>query len=239
MGAPFLLRPGDEETAFPDPRLAMEEPNGLLALGGCLSPRRLISAYAEGIFPWYSEGQPILWWSPDPRLVLFPDQLHISRSLRKSLRRGGFDVTLDEAFDDVLHACAAPRPKQDGTWLLPEMIQAYNSLHELGYAHSVEVRVKGELVGGLYGIALGGIFFGESMFSRVNNASKIAFVYLVAQLHRWNFRLIDCQVYSEHLASLGATEIPRDVFLKHLRQALCMAGRVGHWHLEDGIKSSF
>jgi leucyl/phenylalanyl-tRNA--protein transferase len=205
---------------FPDPALAETEPNGLLAVGGDLSPDRLRNAYRAGVFPWYGEDQPILWWSPDPRLVLFPDRLHVSRSLRRTLRRDGFRVSLDRDFAAVIQACAAPRPAADGTWILPEMAQAYGRLHALGLAHSAECWRGGELVGGLYGVAIGRTFFGESMFSRATDASKVALVHLVRRLSAWGFALVDCQVYTPHLASLGAVEIPRAEFLRRLAEAV-------------------
>jgi leucyl/phenylalanyl-tRNA--protein transferase len=202
---------------FPDPTLAETEPDGLLAVGGDLSPDRIVQAYRQGVFPWYSEDQPILWWSPDPRMVLFPDRLHISRSLGKEMRRNRFQITVDRAFSQVIEACAHPRGDEQGTWLLPEMIAAYRQLHELGVAHSVEVWQEGKLAGGLYGNALGGVFFGESMFTRVANASKVAFVRLVQGLTRQGFQLIDCQVFTTHLQSLGAELIPREEFLSLLK----------------------
>jgi leucyl/phenylalanyl-tRNA--protein transferase len=191
----------------------MAEPNGLLAIGGDLSPARLLAAYRRGIFPWYGPGQPILWWCPDPRAVLYPDSVRISRSLAKVLRRGRLQVTVDRDFDAVVQACAEPRPGQDGTWITRQMATAYGRLHRLGVAHSVEVREQDRLVGGLYGVALGEVFFGESMFSRVPDASKVALVALA----RMGFRLIDCQVPSAHLARLGAKEISRATFLAQLR----------------------
>jgi leucyl/phenylalanyl-tRNA--protein transferase len=205
---------------FPDPALAETEPNGLLAVGGDLSPQRLRNAYRLGIFPWYSAGQPILWWSPDPRLVLFPDGLRISRSLRRTLRRGTFSISLDRDFGAVIRACAAPRPDADGTWILPEIARAYERLHALGLAHSAEAWQDDELVGGLYGVAIGRTFFGESMFSRASDASKVALVHLVRSLAAWGYALIDCQVYTPHLASLGAVEIPRAEFQRRLAEAV-------------------
>ncbi len=203
-------------TPFPDPALAETDPDGLLAVGGDLSPQRLVNAYRQGIFPWYSAGQPILWWSPDPRMVLFPERLHLSRSLRKRLRRGTFEVTFDRDFGAVIRACAAPREDQGGTWITEQMIEAYEGLHRLGLAHSVESWHQGELVGGLYGVALGSLFFGESMFSTMSDASKVAFVRLVRTLQSAGCPLIDCQVYTDHLASLGAEPIPRARFLELL-----------------------
>jgi leucyl/phenylalanyl-tRNA--protein transferase len=197
---------------FPDPANALTDPDGLLAVGGDLSPERIVAAYQQGIFPWFNPGDPILWWSPSPRTVIFPDQLHISRSLRKTLRHGIYRVTFDKCFRDVMKACAAPRDYADGTWISVEIIDGYCALHERGLAHSVEVWRGDELVGGLYGMALGRVFFGESMFSRADNASKVGFAHLVRQLCTWDFQLIDCQVANDHLFSLGAIEIPREEF---------------------------
>ena len=205
---------------FPDPALAETEPNGLLAVGGDLSPQRLRSAYRLGIFPWYGAGQPILWWSPDPRLVLFPDRLRISRSLRKTLRRGEFTVSLDRDFGAVIRACAAPRADAGGTWIVPAMARAYERLHVLGLAHSAEAWQGDELAGGLYGVAMGRVFFGESMFSRASDASKVALAYLARCLSAWGYALIDCQVYTSHLASLGAIEMPRAEFQRRLAEAI-------------------
>ncbi len=205
--------------AFPPVHLATEE--GLLAVGGDLRPERLILAYRNGIFPWYNPGEPILWWSPDPRLVLFPKELHISRSLRRVLRRATFRVTFNTCFEEVILACArARRPAGEGTWITPEMVDAYTRLNELGYAHSVEAWRKDQLVGGLYGISLNHCFFGESMFTATSNASKVAFVTLVKRLERLRFHLIDCQVYTRHLVTLGAREIPRKEFIRQISQRI-------------------
>lgn len=204
------LRP--DRFDFPPPEYALDDPNGLLAAGGDLSPGRLLAAYRLGIFPWYEEGQPILWWSPHPRTVLFPAEIHVSRSLRKVLRRRVFSVTADRCFGKVIDACAEPRPGAQGTWITAAMRAAYCRLHEMGHAHSIEVWQQGRLVGGLYGVALGRVFFGESMFSRVSNASKVALVYLCRQLQSWGFELIDCQVETEHLLSMGARSISRAEF---------------------------
>jgi leucyl/phenylalanyl-tRNA---protein transferase len=201
---------------FPNPANALDDPEGLLAVGGDLSPERILAAYYRGIFPWFNPGDPILWWSPSPRTVVFPDQLHISKSLRKTLRKGIYRVTFDNCFRTVMTACAAPRTYADGTWISEEIIAGYCALHERGIAHSVEVWRGDELVGGLYGMALGRIFFGESMFSRANNASKVGFAHLVRQLRAWDFQLIDCQVANDHLFSLGAVEIPREDFQRML-----------------------
>ncbi len=208
---------------FPPLEKAMREPNGLLAAGGDLSADRLIQAYRHGCFPWFSEGQPILWWSPDPRTVLFPNELHVSRSLGKLLRQQRYKVTFDQDFATVIQACAAPRNYADGTWITEAMQNAYLQLHQRGYAHSVEVWDQDELVGGLYGLAMGQLFFGESMFSRADNASKVGFVTLVRQLQAWGFVLIDCQMPTDHLHSLGARAIPRNVFAGFLRDHLDQA----------------
>jgi leucyl/phenylalanyl-tRNA---protein transferase len=205
-----------ENLDFPDPARALTEPNGLLAVGGDLRPERLLHAYQLGIFPWYSAEQPPLWWTPDPRMVLFPDSIHVSHSLAKVLKKTPLHVTSDQAFGAVLQGCAGPRHGSNGTWLLPEMQAAYLRLHQLGHAHSVEVWQHEALVGGIYGIALPGIFFGESMFSKVPNASKIALVKLCAALKDNGFRLIDCQVANPHLRSLGAQEMPRAEFMRYL-----------------------
>lgn len=216
----FDLDGTPHDIGFPDTRLAETDPNGLLAVGGDLSCERLLEAYRKGIFPWFSHGQPILWWSPAPRMVLYPQEFHMSRSLRKSLRHRGYSVSLNQAFETIIRACAAPRDEAAGTWLLPEMISSYCALHADGMAHSVEVWHDGELIGGLYGIALGGAFFGESMFSRRSDASKTALTLLVDIARRHPFLLIDCQVYTPHLASLGAREIQRKAFEQQLRQAI-------------------
>nr|VFK03575.1 MAG: leucyl/phenylalanyl-tRNA--protein transferase [Candidatus Kentron sp. H]VFK04081.1 MAG: leucyl/phenylalanyl-tRNA--protein transferase [Candidatus Kentron sp. H]VFK06730.1 MAG: leucyl/phenylalanyl-tRNA--protein transferase [Candidatus Kentron sp. H] len=204
-----LLSPRSPPSTFPDPMDALTDPNGLLAVGGDLQPARLLLAYRHGIFPWYSEGEPILWWSPDPRAVLFPEHIRISRSLRKTLRQGRFRITRDRCFADVIRGCAAPRANQPGTWITERMQKAYIRLHELGHAHSVECWKEGALAGGLYGVALDEVFFAESMFSRVRDASKVALVALCQQ----NYRLIDCQFLTEHLARLGAMAISRERFL--------------------------
>lgn len=214
IGPPFLLY--EHHTIFPDPNLALTEPDGLLAVGGDLSSERLISAYQQGVFPWFSDNQPILWWSPDPRCVIYPQQLNISRSMKKVLRKGEYEMTYDRAFEQVIHECAAPRDSQRSTWITGEMLQAYSELHRKGVAHSVECWYQGELVGGLYGVAIGQVFFGESMFSRRSNASKAAFITLTQQLIEWGYQLIDCQLQSDHLESLGAVMIARPTFLQLL-----------------------
>ena len=218
MITPALISPSDTSFQFPPVSLALDEPNGLLAIGGDLSPERLLAAYRRGIFPWFNPGEPILWWSPDPRAVLFPDKIKISRSLRKTLNKNLFTVTTDLAFDEVVAACQAPRSKQKGTWITPEMRIAYSNMHQLGHAHSVECWHDNELVGGLYGMAIGQVFFGESMFSREKDASKVALVALADKLIEWGYQLIDCQVQSEHLSTLGAEDMPREQFCKLLQQ---------------------
>ncbi|MBU0498931.1 MAG: leucyl/phenylalanyl-tRNA--protein transferase [Gammaproteobacteria bacterium] len=223
-----LLDPNDP-SRFPDPDEAELYPNGLLAVGGDLRPERLLSAYRRGIFPWYNADQPILWWSPDPRSVLFPERLHISRSLARRLRRCGFEILFDQDFEAVMDACAAPRDHQPGTWITTDMRRAYIELHHLGHAHSVEVRGGGELLGGLYGVSLGRVFFGESMFSRVDDASKIALTGLVHHLREWGYRFIDCQVRTDHLVSLGAEEIPRMEFNRLLDHHCPEPGLEGTW----------
>ena len=201
----YRLDPYRSEAPFPDVELAEREPDGLLAVGGDLEPARLINAYHRGIFPWYSKGQPILWWAPDPRTVLFPERLKVSRSLRKTLRKGWFEVSVDQAFADVVEACGAPRKGEDGTWILPDMMRAYLRLHRGGWAHSVEVWQADRLVGGLYGVALGQVFFGESMFSRVSDASKVALTHLADRLQAWGYRLVDCQDVVDQSLSGPAT----------------------------------
>jgi len=226
-----LLR---QNVSFPPPEQALISPNGLLAAGGDLSSARLLEAYRHGIFPWFSEGEPILWWSPDPRMILFPCEFNVSRSLRKTLRNGRHEVRFDSAFEQVMRACAAPREGQSGTWIHEEVIAAYCELHRMGYAHSVETWLDGQLVGGLYGMALGRMFYGESMFSRRTDASKIALAHLAAQLARWNFGMIDCQMNTPHLASLGAREIPRKEFIARL-QDLINYTPVTDWHFDDDL----
>ncbi|KTC39802.1 leucyl/phenylalanyl-tRNA--protein transferase [Pseudomonas putida] len=208
------------ELVFPPLSKAMREPNGLLAAGGDLSPERLIQAYRHGCFPWFEAGQPILWWSPDPRTVLLPAEVHVSRSLRKVLRQGRFRVTFDRDFAAVIAECAGPRNYTDGTWITDDMQRAYLALHEQGHAHSVEVWDGDALVGGLYGLAMGRLFFGESMFSRADNASKVGFVTLVEHLQQAGFVLIDCQMPTDHLHSLGARSIAREAFADYLNQYL-------------------
>ena len=205
---------------FPALEHALDDPDGLLAAGGDLSPLRLVNAYAQGIFPWYEADQPILWWSPNPRTVLRPTDVHLSRSMRKLLRKQPYRLSFDTSFNAVIDACAAPRHATGGTWITEEMREAYIELHRLGIAHSVEMWDESELVGGLYGIALGKVFFGESMFARRDNASKVAFACLCHYLAQWEFELIDCQVASDHLFSLGAHEIPRPEFAQRLKRLI-------------------
>ncbi len=225
----YLLTAHADDLRFPPVEEAT--PDGLLAVGGDLRPERLLEAYRHGIFPWYNQDQPILWWSPDPRAVLFPSRLHVPRSLEKTIRRGRFTVTVDTCFREVMAGCAGPRPQypDGGTWITPAMLEAYTTLHRLGYAHSVEAWQDGRLVGGVYGVALGAAFFAESMFTRVGDASKVALVALVRQLRAWEFHLIDCQHTSAHIARFGAVEIPRQEFVARLRLALTRVARVGRW----------
>ena len=238
------------DISFPPVTHALRSPNGLLAAGGDLSPARLLEAYRHGIFPWFSKGEPILWWSPDPRMVLFPGEFNLSHSLRRTLRQGRYDIRTDSAFEQVMRACAAPREGTGGTWIHEEMIAAYSELHRMGYVHSVEVwmptnpdrfRIEGEakgdgfeLVGGLYGMALGRMFYGESMFSFRTDASKIALAHLCAQLGRWDFGMIDCQMNTPHLASLGAREIPRTEFIARLQDLINYAP-VTSWQFDDDL----
>ncbi|MEO5572904.1 MAG: leucyl/phenylalanyl-tRNA--protein transferase [Gammaproteobacteria bacterium] len=220
---PFWINPDDESVEFPNIELALRDPDGLLAIGGDLSPARLISAYRNGIFPWYNEDQPILWWSPDPRAVLFPNQLHVSRSLQKEMAKNDYTVTINTAFQRVMEACAQPRKDGHGTWITAAMIEAYCRLHTMGFAHSVEIWHGGELSGGIYGVGLGRVFFGESMFGRRTNASKLAFVHLVRRLHDSNYALLDCQVHSAHVKRFGAGFISRKEFTGLLKQ-WCASG---------------
>ncbi len=225
----FALDPSRPDAPFPDVEAAETEPDGLLAVGGDLSVTRLLNAYRSGIFPWYGEGQPILWWSPNPRTVLFPDRLRISRSLKRTLRKQAVTATLDRAFAGVIQACAEPRRDGNGTWIVPELQRAYVDLHRAGHAHSVEIWRQETLVGGLYGVALGRVFFGESMFSRISDASKLALVHLVNVLSDWGYQMIDCQVHSPHLESLGAIRIPRPAFVDALNHWCPITGRYGSW----------
>jgi leucyl/phenylalanyl-tRNA---protein transferase len=231
---PFL----DSDDPFPPAELALQQPNGLLAAGADLSPSRLLEAYAQGIFPWFGREDPLLWWSPDPRMVLHVRELRLSRSLRRVIRSDRFRVTMDTAFPAVIEGCAEPRPGQDGTWITPEMSQAYCQLFELGHAHSVEAWAGDRLVGGLYGVALGRMFFGESMFSRESNASKVGFVHMVAQFGRWEIPLIDCQMPTPHLASFGAREIPRTEFLDLIHGLVHQPAPPAPWHLDDDLSEA-
>jgi leucyl/phenylalanyl-tRNA--protein transferase len=227
----FMWRRAREEAVFPEPESADPE-TGLVAIGGDLHPTRLLSAYSRGIFPWYSE-EPILWFSPDPRMLLHFEDLVVNRTLRKNINRRRYEVRLDTAFSQVIRACSeVPRPGQDGTWITDEMIEGYEKLHELGYAHSVEAWREGELVGGMYGVSLGAAFFGESMFARSSDASKVAFVGLARQLHDWGFHFLDCQVHTEHLDRFGARECTRGEFLLELDSALEAETRRGKWSFE-------
>lgn len=217
-----------QQLRFPSPGLASDE--GLLAVGGDLSEQRLILAYRTGIFPWYSDGDPILWWSPNPRLVLFPEDFHISRSLKRVLKKQTFHITFDTAFRQVVAGCAGRRTGAEGTWIVPEMAAAYQRLHHIGVAHSVEVWQDDALAGGLYGVSLGGSFFGESMFSRASNASKVALAALIRSVRKWDFDMVDCQVTSAHLLRMGAKEVSRKVFLEMLELSMEKPTRVGRWH---------
>jgi leucyl/phenylalanyl-tRNA--protein transferase len=221
------LQPDDP---FPPLDRALKRPNGLLAAGADLGVQRLLSAYRHGIFPWFGDGEPILWWSPDPRTVLTPDALKVSRSLDKTLRNKAFEVRFDTAFREVMRACAAPRDDQAGTWITDGMIDAYCDLHEGGWAHSVETWIDGELAGGLYGVAIGRVFFGESMFTRARDASKIALAHLAQRLRRRHFGLIDCQMATPHLTSLGAREIPRPEFSRQVAELVNYGDPPGSWH---------
>lgn len=217
------------------PPVSWTSPEGVIAAGGRPDPATLKEAYSRGIFPWPHDGVPLLWFCPDPRFVLVPGEAHISRSLRKEMRRGTFEVRADTAFREVMQACARkPRPGQDGTWITRDMIAGYTALHEEGIAHSIEAWQDGRLAGGLYGLSLGSVFFGESMFADVPDASKVAFATLLANLIRWDFDLVDCQSYTEHLASFGAVEWPRTRFLAVLERALRRPVRQGPWTLEVG-----
>ncbi len=217
------------------PHVETASPEGLLAIGGDLRPERLLEAYRQGIFPWYNEDGPILWWSPNPRTVLFPEHLHVSRSLKRSLRPGVFTTTLDTCFRMVIERCARPRSQnpEGGTWIRPEMVEAYTRLHKLGYAHSAETWLGKDLVGGVYGVGIGGAFFAESMFTQIDDASKVALVQLVRQLLSWGFGLIDCQQSSPHVMRFGAKEIPRREFSTRLSEAIKLPTRLGRWEFDD------
>lgn len=228
----------DGSDSFPPVDTALEDPNGLLAAGGDLSSERLLDAYARGIFPWFGDGDPLLWWSPDPRMVLRVDELHVSRSLRRVITSARYTVTFDTAFREVMVGCAQPRGTRDRTWITPDMIAAYTRLAALGYAHSVEAWSGGELAGGLYGVALGRMFYGESMFSRRRDASKVVLVHLVRQLERWGFEIVDCQMSTQHLASLGARDIPRAEFLRQLRRLVRLPGVPSPWALDADLMAT-
>lgn len=219
------------DSRFPPVEQATADPNGLLAAGGDLSVARLVEAYGNGIFPWFNEDQPILWWSPDPRMVLFPAELKVSRSLARTLRNSRFEVRADTAFRQVIQSCRMPRRDQAGTWITTPMVEAYCELHQAGIAHSVETWLDAKLVGGLYGVALGRAFFGESMFMRATDASKVALVTLVRQLERWGFEMVDCQMNTTHLASFGAREISRDEFTRRLRELIHYPPVPAPWQL--------
>ncbi|MCP4137286.1 MAG: leucyl/phenylalanyl-tRNA--protein transferase [bacterium] len=216
-----------DEILFPPVELANE--SGVLAVGGDLSPERLFEAYTHGIFPWFSDGDPIIWWAPDPRFVLFPNEIKISKSMKQVLNRNIFKITCDQDFEFVIRECRKPRKNQDGTWITDDMLEAYVQLHNIGLAHSVEAWQDGEIVGGLYGISIGSCFFGESMFARVSNASKAAFIAITRKLRELNFTLIDCQVHTDHLKSLGAREIPREEFMELLAEGFMNDTYMGSW----------
>ena len=225
-----------EKVSFPPPEFA--EDSGLLAMGGDLCVDRLLTAYKQGIFPWYEETTPILWWSPDPRMVLFPEDLHISKSLKKIIKKNKFEITFDKTFGEVISSCAYVRlDKGEETWITPEMVNAYIDFHRAGYAHSVEVWHNGELAGGVYGVALGRAFFGESMFTNIDNASKVGFVYLVEHLKKWGFRFIDCQVATDNLERFGAKEIPRKEFMEILENEIKFKpGNEMDWVFDNDLK---
>ncbi|WP_269791869.1 leucyl/phenylalanyl-tRNA--protein transferase [Stenotrophomonas sp. Iso1] len=226
---PFLLDEASD-ASFPPAELALREPDGLLAIGGDLSPLRLLNAYAGGIFPWFSDGQPLLWWSPDPRMVFRTNSVHLSSRFRRALRASSWRIRADTAFSEVMQACAhAPRPGQDGTWITDDMHRAYVELHRLGYAHSVEVFDEEQLVGGIYGVAIGRMFFGESMFSRRSGGSKVALAALARTLNDWGWPLIDAQVENPHLMRMGAEHLPRADFLREMRRLVQQPAEVGTW----------
>ncbi len=224
-----------KEPVFPPPECS--EPDGILAVGGDLSPERLIEAYTHGIFPWYSSETPILWWSPDPRFVIYPAEVKVSKSMRQVLKRKVFDIKFDTSFRDVITACSGKRRHEKGTWITPEMIEAYVALHKMGFAHSIEAWRDGKLAGGLYGVSLGGMFFGESMFTRESNASKAAFIVLAGNLLRLGFDLIDSQVYTDHMDSLGAVDMDREEFLKIVKRSVKRETYRGNWGDMPGFKT--
>jgi leucyl/phenylalanyl-tRNA---protein transferase len=226
---------------FPPVERALAEPNGLLCAGLELTSERVLAAYERGIFPWYTAGQPVLWWSPDPRMVLRPHRFKLHRSLKKTLRHADYEIRIDQHFVEVMEGCAEPRPDQDGTWISEAIIATYEKLHRAGFAHSIECWMDGELAGGLYGIALGRVFFGESMFVRRTDASKLALAHLIAQLTRWDFELVDCQQQTRHLASLGAAPISRKHFVDELARLVhseAAIPRTGKWAFDDDLRSS-
>ncbi|MBN1381651.1 MAG: leucyl/phenylalanyl-tRNA--protein transferase [Deltaproteobacteria bacterium] len=225
----------DHDIIFPPVELALK--TGILAVGGDLSPQRLLAAYEKGIFPWYAEDEPIIWWSPDPRFVLFPAELHIAKTMKPLLKRGQFTITFDRAFPQVIASCQKPRRRESDTWITEDMRRAYCNLHDMGYAHSVEAWHENQLVGGLYGVSLGRCFFGESMFATLSNASKAAFITLVQRLKKLDFQLIDCQVYTAHLKSLGARHIPRDDFISLLKKALLYDTLRGNWDVMPAFRN--
>jgi len=228
-----FIQPFDADDSFPPLQKAETDPNGLLAIGGDLSPTRLLTAYQHGIFPWFNEDQPILWWSPDPRMVLFPQEFHASRSLKKNIKKNQYRFSVNQAFEAVIEACAAPRAYAEDTWINSRMLEAYKQLHKSGFAHSIEIWHSDELVGGLYGIAMDRIFFGESMFSKMPNTSKVAFWVVSLLSQQLNIKCIDCQVYSAHLGLLGAREIPRKQFQEILSHH-CINKEVIDWPIEHG-----
>jgi len=222
-----------QDEPFPPVETALTEPNGLLCAGLDLSPGRILDAYREGIFPWFSPGEPVLWWSPDPRMVLTPTEVKISRSLRQRMKRGGYEIRVDTHFREVMLACAAPREGQSGTWIGSAMLDAYSRLHEMGYAHSVETWMDGELAGGLYGMAIGRMFYGESMFSRQTDASKLALAHLCRQLEAWSFGLIDCQMETAHLAAMGARLMPRNRFIQEMQGLVKLQAVPSPWRFDS------
>ncbi len=238
------LNPDDESAAFPPAKLALKDPEGLVAAGGDLSPKRVLRAYHEGIFPWYEEDQPILWWSPDPRGIIYPKKFIAHKRLLRTLKKKAWRITYDQSFVDVMKACAEPRSNSRGTWITPEMLRAYSLLHQLGYAHSIEVwNDNNYLVGGIYGVAIGSIFFGESMFSRETDTSKVALLYLCAYLDTWGYKMIDTQLTSNHLTSLGGINIPREEYLHILPKLTQQSVNTNAWQqdyplvLDDWLES--